>query len=92
MSYECEADNGRAGYCLPGRCRLRRLRQQQHPGSRGIGEPCQMLSDWRTGGGTAEMNAITSDLAKTETAASAQSMTALASAGQALDTLNCAPS
>lgn len=49
------------------------------------GNPCQALSAWRSSGGMAEMNAITSDLATIETAASAQSITALASAGQALD-------
>jgi hypothetical protein len=49
------------------------------------GNPCQLLSAWRSGGGTPQMNAITSDLARIETAASARSMTALASAGQALD-------
>ena len=49
------------------------------------GNPCQLLSAWRSGGGAAQMNAITADLAKIETAASAHSMTALASAGQALD-------
>jgi hypothetical protein len=55
------------------------------PAAGASGNPCQVLSAWRSGGGTAEMNAITSDLTKIETAASAQSMTALESAGQALD-------
>jgi hypothetical protein len=49
------------------------------------GNPCQALSAWNGGGGTTGMNAITSDLTKIEAAASAQSITALASAGQALD-------
>jgi hypothetical protein len=49
------------------------------------GNPCQALSAWKSGGGTTGMNAITSDLTKIEAAAAAQSMTALASAGQALD-------
>jgi hypothetical protein len=55
------------------------------PAAEASGNPCQMLSAWKSGGGTSGMNAITSDLAKLETAASAQSITALASAGQALD-------
>ena len=55
------------------------------PAAGAPGNPCQVLSAWRSGGGTAQMNAITSDLTKIETAASAQSITALASAGQALD-------
>ena len=49
------------------------------------GNPCQALSAWSNGGGTTGMNAIASDLTKIEAAAAAQSMTALASAGQALD-------
>jgi hypothetical protein len=55
------------------------------PAAGAPGNPCQVLSAWRSGGGTAQMNAITSDLTKIETAASAQSITALASAGQTLD-------
>jgi hypothetical protein len=55
------------------------------PAAGASGNPCQLLSAWRSGGGTPQMNAITSDLTKIETAASAHSMTALASAGQALD-------
>jgi hypothetical protein len=55
------------------------------PAAGASGNPCQVLSAWRSGGGTAEMNAITSELTKIENAASSQSMTAVASAGQALD-------
>jgi hypothetical protein len=55
------------------------------PAAGAPGNHCQVLSAWRSGGGTAQLNAITSDLTKIETAASAQSITALASAGQALD-------
>lgn len=76
MTYECEADTGRPGCRKPGRCRLRGLRRQGN---------CQALAAWRSGGGAAGMNSITADLTKLETAASAQSMTALASAGDALD-------
>ncbi len=55
------------------------------PAAAAAGNPCQALSAWNGGGGTTGMNAITSDLTKIEAAASAQSITALASAGQALD-------
>ena len=55
------------------------------PPAAAAGNPCQALSAWQSGGGTTGMNAIASDLTKIEAAAAAQSMTALASAGQALD-------
>ena len=55
------------------------------PAAAAAGNPCQALSAWKSGGGTTGLNAITSDLTKIEAAAEAQSLTALASAGQALD-------
>jgi hypothetical protein len=55
------------------------------PPAAAAGNPCQALSAWRSGGGVTGMNAITSDLTKIEAAAAAQSVTALAAAGQALD-------
>jgi hypothetical protein len=50
-----------------------------------VGNPCQALAVWQSGGGTKEMTAVESDLAKVVSAAQAQSLTALATAGQALD-------
>jgi hypothetical protein len=55
------------------------------PAAAAAGNSCQELSAWKSSGGTTGMNAITSDLTKIEAAASAQSITALVSAGQALD-------
>ena len=50
-----------------------------------VGNPCQALASWRSGGGTKEMDAIVSDLSGVEKAGTAQSLTELATAGQALD-------
>jgi hypothetical protein len=59
------------------------------PGAAGAsgaaGNPCQALQVWQSGGGTREMKAVESDLGRVVNAASAQSLTELASAGQALD-------
>jgi hypothetical protein len=55
------------------------------PAAAAAGNPCQVLSAWKSGGGTTGLNAITSDLTRIEAAAEAQSLTALASAGRALD-------
>jgi hypothetical protein len=47
--------------------------------------PCQSLSAWKSGGGTSGMNSIASDLTKVQSAGSAENMSEVVSAGQALD-------
>lgn len=48
------------------------------------GNPCQALTSWKSAGGTTGMNAIAADLSNVESAGSAENMTEVVSAGQAL--------